>query len=140
LRKLRFQPRPAGGPPGALQIVGHHFENNDIVAAGDRFAFRRRAVINRDATKLSLQLLHHLGKHLYRKRLTCLIRKRQKNFDEIGQRKSSSLDSKRSAGPDERSPQIVESRHPAEMGHHAAFWLTTEVASFVRSWSVLISS
>jgi hypothetical protein len=32
-------------------------------------------------------------------RLTCLVRKRQKDFDEIGQRKSSSLDSKRSVAP-----------------------------------------
>ena len=35
LRKLRFQPRSAGGPPGALQIVSHHFEDNDIGAPGD---------------------------------------------------------------------------------------------------------
>jgi hypothetical protein len=51
------------------------------------------------ATELALQLLHYLGKPLPRKRLTCLVRKRQKDFDEIGQRKSTSLDSKRSAAP-----------------------------------------
>jgi hypothetical protein len=77
---------PARRTPGALQIISHHFEDNDIVAAGDRFAFRRRPVVNRDATELALRLLHHLGKLLRRKRLTCLVRKRQKDFDEIGQR------------------------------------------------------
>ena len=132
---------PGRRPPRRLQIVSHHFENNDIVAAGDRFAFRRGAVINRDATELALQLLHHLGKPLPRKRLTCLVRKRQKDFDEIGQRKCSSLGSKRSGGPrDQRSPQSWKAAIPTEMGHHAAFWLTMEVASFVSSWSVLISS
>ena len=72
--------------------------------------------------------------------LTCLVRKRQKDFDEIvKQIIFIGLEVERRA-EDQRSPQIVESRRPAERGHYAAFWLTTEVASFVSSWSVLISS
>ena len=77
------KPGSVGGPPRAVQISGHHLENDDVVAAVLRFSPCRLSIVDCDSVELALQFFRHFSELRRRESAAKVIGERQEDFDKI---------------------------------------------------------